>query len=286
MTILAFDIGGSAVKFGVWDNEQLENQSSFETPNDWETMKSKMMDIFHEFEDKKIEGVSLSAPGVVDNSRGIIGGISAVPYIHDFMIKQEFENLFHVPVVLENDANCAALAEVWKGATSDAQNSIFLVIGTGIGGSIIINRELYLGRNLFAGEFGYMFSNDSSTVSEVGSIVKLVKQYNDLTNSTISGEELFLRIKNDVLAKHLVDSFTMNIARCIYNLLVSFDPGRVVIGGAISKNDFFIEKLQEDVLKLTLEKDVKGMNYEIVPCKFGNDANLIGAVFNYIDKLK
>lgn len=286
MTILAFDIGGSAVKFGVWDNEQLENQSSFETPNDWETMKYKMMDIFHEFEDKKIEGVSLSAPGVVDNSRGMIGGISAVPYIHDFMIKQELENLFHVPVVLENDANCAALAEVWKGAASDAQNSIFLVIGTGIGGSIIINRELYLGRNLFAGEFGYMFSNDSSTVSEVGSIVKLVKQYNDLTNSTISGEELFLRTKNDVLAKHLVDCFTMNIARCIYNLLVSFDPGRVVIGGAISKNDFFIEKLQGDVLKLTLEKDVKGMNYEIVPCKFGNDANLIGAVFNYIDKLK
>ena len=102
-----------------------------------------------------VDGVAISAPGAVDDKKGIIGGCSAVPYIHDFFIQKELETLFELPVSLENDVNCAALAEVFKGAAKDVDHALFIVIGTGIGGAIIQNRKLHKGRNLFGGEFGF-----------------------------------------------------------------------------------------------------------------------------------
>ncbi|MEI5989846.1 hypothetical protein A5881_001339 [Enterococcus termitis] len=285
MNILAFDIGGSAVKYGIWQENQLVCQQSLPLPSDWETMKRTLKQIFEENSSNlPLQGVAFSAPGVVDDQNGEIRGVSAVPYIHHFPIKNELNALFGVPVSLENDANCAALAEVWLGAASDVENSVFFVIGTGIGGAIVIDRKLVKGRNLFGGEFGYMALNESASLSEMGSVVKSVKKYNRLKGTQINGHNLFeLAEQGDELAIQLTTTFYVGVARGIYNLLVCFDPGRIVIGGGVSANKQLIPNIDRQLQRLLLANAVTELEYELVACQFGNDANLIGAVYHFIE---
>ena len=166
MSIVVFDIGGSAVKFGLWQEDALTGKGSFGTPKTWNAMKAEMKSVFDGFAAAgSIEGVAISSPGAVDSDAGIIGGISAVPYIHHFPIKAEWETMFGNLVSVENDANCAALAEVWLGAAKDIQHALFIVIGSGIGGAVILNRQLFKGKNLFGGEFGYMLLDGENTLS-------------------------------------------------------------------------------------------------------------------------
>lgn len=285
MTILAFDIGGSSVKYGVWSDMNLAQQQSFPLPDNWNLMKAELKQVFDRInEEKQIEGVAISAPGIVDDQKGEIRGVSAVSYIHHFPIQKELTSLFNVPVSMENDANCAALAEVWLGAASDVEHSIFFVIGTGVGGAIVINRKIFKGRNLFGGEFGYMSLNESASLSDLGSAVKYVQKYNRITGAKIDGKKLFELVNSDdILATKLVTKFCESVARGIYNLFVCFDPGRIVLGGGVSGNQQLIPIIDQHLKQILLENAVTEMEYELVACKFGNDANLIGAVYHFME---
>lgn len=285
MGILAFDIGGSAIKYGLWEKDQLVGQYAAALPKSWKSMKEELSTVFTHFSrEYEVSGVALSAPGLVNEAIGQIQGISAVPYIHHFPIQQELSELFGVPVTMENDANCAALAEVWKGTAKEAEHCLFFVIGTGVGGSIILNRKLFKGKNLFGGEFGYMFLNDSASLSDLGSSVKAVKKYNRLTKKNIHGQELFeLAEAGDPLAEEITTHFYRAVALGIYNLLVCFDPGLVVLGGGVSANPIVIGQIREQLNRILLERSVKAMDYRIEACTFGNDANLIGAVYHHIE---
>lgn len=285
MSILAFDIGGSSVKCGLWQNNCLTHKHSFPLPSSWLEMKSKFIETFDTLSQFDIMAVALSAPGIVDEKTGVIHGVSAVPYIHEFPIVKELEEIFGCPVSMENDANCAALAEVWQGAAKEADHCLFFVIGSGIGGAVIINKQLFKGKNLFGGEFGYMFLNDSASLSELGSSVRAVQTYNRLTDRDIDGEELFeLAEQGDSLAIEITDRFFRALATGIYNLLVSFDPGLVVLGGGVSENPLLIEKVKKQLDQILLERGVTEMMYEMRRCQFRNDANLVGAVYNHLQK--
>lgn len=288
MSILTFDIGGSSVKYAVWELDSLEAHSSFLLPNSWIEMKEKLLEIVTEMKEKYIiEGVAFSAPGVVDSHKKEIRGVSAVSYIHNFDIFKELTELFELPVAMENDANCAALAEFWLGSAKAVSNAVFFVIGSGIGGAVIIDRKLIKGRNLFAGEFGYMPLNENSSLSEMASSVKTVEKYNKIKGIKIDGKELFKRAKEkDLLAKHLVAKFYRALARGIFNLLVCFDPEMVIIGGGISANDDLIPNIKGELDKLLIESGMVDFEYNIKPCEFRNDSNLIGAVYNYIQTMK
>ncbi|MDH6365332.1 putative NBD/HSP70 family sugar kinase [Enterococcus sp. PF1-24] len=231
----------------------------------------------------EVEGLAISAPGLVNDELGTIGGISAIPYIHTCDFKEELQKITKLRVAMENDANCAALAEFWKGAAKDSNDAVFFVIGTGIGGAIILNGQLVKGKNLFGGEFGYTFLNERGTLSELGSSVKTVERYNKLTGKPISGEEFFGYSTDNLLAVHLSQNFYQAVARGIYNLLVSLDPGRIIIGGGVSNNQKIISEIKRHVEMLILDRGIKDMKYEIIPCEYKNSANLIGAVYNFLN---
>ena len=111
--------------------------------------------------------MALSLPGAVDSETGIIGGSSALDYIHGPNIKEELEKRLQVRVEMENDANCAALAEVWKGAASDVNDCCFIVSGTGIGGAVVKNKRIHKGQHLHGGEFGYMIADFNFETKEM-----------------------------------------------------------------------------------------------------------------------
>jgi len=289
MAILAFDIGGSSVKHGVWDDEKLVDKGSFKTPKTWEEMKEKLKKIkektAHHF---ALEGVAFSAPGAVNQKAKQIEGISAVSYLHFFPIYDELEALFGLPVAMENDANSAALAEVWKGSARENDTVLFVVIGTGIGGAVIIDKKVHHGPHLFGGEFGYMLLDGDKTFSDLGTAVRMARRYADrkgISQDEIDGKQVFeLAADGDPLAKEEVDKFYFYLTKGLYNLAYAFDPEKIIIGGGVSSMNGLIERLNSEFEDLLKRINYKTFRPELEVCTFRNDANLIGAVYNFLQK--
>ncbi len=281
MKLAVFDIGGSAVKYGLWEDGTLSHQDKFTTPETYDEMKDRMTQVIASFGDG-IEGAALSAPGAVNVAARRIDGISAVPYIHDIPIFDDLEQTLGVPVTIENDANCAGICEVEMGAGRDADNVVFLVIGTGVGGAVFINRKLYKGAHLFAGEFGLLKSSSSQTLSLTGTAVKAAAAYSREKDTTIDGKQLFaLAESGDELAQKLLDNMYQQLANSLFNIQVSIDPELVIIGGGISARRDLADILKERLANLLEEQTIGSILPDIKTCEYANDANLLGAALNF-----
>ena len=284
--LVVFDLGGSAVKYGLWDGETLSASSQFKTPDSWEKMKAELSAVVQAFKkNNTIEGVSLSSPGVVDVEHSVIRGISAIPYIHHFDIFTELADLFSLPVAIENDANCAALAEVYKGVAIGKKEVLFVVVGTGVGGAVIHEGKLLKGNHLYGGEFGLMYMTEDKTLSNMGTAVNMATRYCErkgVAPDAFSGKDVFdAAEKGDTLAAEEVEIFYHFLARGLYNLQFTTDPYMIVLGGGISAKAGLTEELTR---RVQLDFDHFGlddMSINIKPCKYRNEANLIGAAVNF-----
>lgn len=281
MSLAVFDIGGTAVKHGVWKNGQLTKVDAFPTPQNYEGLLNKFRQTILQYE-YPVEGVAISSPGAVDIATRQILGISAVDYLHHRPIFDELESYLNLPVTIENDANCAGIAEVELGAGRNAQNMVFVVIGTGVGGAIFIQRKLYKGTNLFGGEFGLMKSMDTQTFSKNGTLVKAANFYSEQTAKKVEGKDLFLLSKTgDSLAANCLNDMYQRIANNLYNIQVTLDPELIVLGGGVSKRSELAEEIASRLNNLLKEEQVEEIMPKIRCCEFQNDANLIGAALNF-----
>lgn len=280
-SILAIDWGGSAIKYGLYSNNKLTECSSINTPTSWSEMKSVIKDLSTKFEG--VKGIAISAPGAVSTKDGVIYGCSAIDYIHNFKIRDELSNLVNLPVSIQNDANCSGLAELWQGHGVDCKDFFSIAVGSGIGGAYISDGRLREGKDCFGGEFGYMILDlvNNKSFSELASPVVYAQKYSADTGIKVNGKELFDLVDTDKLAKSLVDEFYNNLAIGIFNLVVSFNPEKVLIGGAISQRSDLASTLQERVNNLIKRSGAAGLEVEIQSCKFRNESNLLGAVYQF-----
>ncbi|MBC1886543.1 ROK family protein [Listeria seeligeri] len=281
MTILAFDMGGTAVKYGVLTNQgELLEKGKFATPDNLDELIRLLVEVKTTY-DYSFQGVAFSCPGAVNNETGIIGGASAIPYIHHFPFRQLLEEKLALPVTMENDANCAALAEVWLGAAKDKQDIIFMILGTGVGGSVIRDGKVHHGAYLHGGEFGYMLMDqEGHTLSDLGTVVNAAKRIGERLEPTeeIDGVRAFeLREEGNLIATEELKTMFYYLARSIFNLQYALDPELVVIGGAVSERAGFIEELNSYVDEVKASVPIAKIRPTVVGCEFGNDANLIGA---------
>lgn len=288
MTILVFDFGGSAVKYGLWNGQEINNQGKFVTPKTWQEMKNSLLAVFDACQEK-ITGVGISAPGVVDVKNQMIRGISAIPYIHGFNIFLELEELFKVPVAIENDANCAGVAEIFSGAAAGKKEVIFVVIGTGIGGAIFHEGKLVKGAHLFGGELGLMYLDQGKTFSELGSAVQMAARYckrKGVAKNSISGEEVFaLADAGDVLASEEVNLFYDYLTQGLFSIQFSFDPELIVLGGGVSAKEELLDEINQRMKKHLDKFKLKDFVPQIVTCQYHNDANLIGAAAVFLQQV-
>lgn len=289
---LAFDVGGTAVKYAVVDEDgKIENRQKFAIPENIEGMYQEIVKV-HE-QNKDVEGIALSMPGAVDSDDGIIYGSSAIDYIHGPNIKKDLEKMMGKSVELENDANCAALAEVWKGAARNEQDCCFIVSGTGIGGAVIKDRHVHHGNALHGGEFGYMimryspheqkyytWSDDGSTVA----VTKRIAKELGVDYHTIDGKEVFDHADQNPVYQKYVDKFYQTLAMGIYNLQYAYDPSMIIIGGAISARKELLDKVNEQLDVIFAQLTHAKVRPNIKVCEFGNDANMIGAVYHFMQR--
>lgn len=286
MALLVFDIGGTAVKHALFKEGRLQKTSRFQTPKTWGEMTEQMLSVRDSHTQESIEGIAISSPGVVDDENGVVRGISAVPYLHHFPIVAELENLFQLPVSIENDANCAALAELSFGVAKDVRDLAFFVIGSGVGGAVILDRQLRKGKDLFAGEFGLMTMFPDITLSESVSPVRLAEKYSASSRlPAITGADLFsLADAGDERAREIADGFYSDLSRAILNVALILNPDLIVIGGGISSRDGLLEELRRRIQCLKTNLGIEELSCDLAICQYHNDSNLLGAASKFINQ--
>lgn len=287
---LVFDFGGTSIKYGVLNNKgDVVEKNSFITPKeDLEKLYSEIESVYKNLP-YEIKGVALSCPGAVNSETGIIAGVSAIPYIHGPNIIKDLEERLGVPVEIENDANCAALAEVWLGEAKENSDVAFVIMGSGIGGAIIKDKKLHKGNALQAGEFGIMyFQKEDGTPGLWGEVstVRFAKKVSKILGKDIDGIELFRLAeeeKNPIVIQE-IEKWYGDIAKGLLTIQYVYDPEKIIIGGAISEREDLIENINKNLKWLTSHFKEMTVFPEVKCCTFKNDANLIGALYNFLQK--
>lgn len=280
--VLAFDVGGTLVKLGIVDSAGLVLETSqIETHADrgGDALLSRLLEIARSLiQQHRLSGVAFSTLGTIDASSGTITGASdAIPGYLGRSPKRIFENALSLPVIVENDGNCVAVAEGWIGAAKDVSNYVALTLGTGIGGGIVINGQLHHGAHAAAGEWGYMMV-DGKRWEDVASLRGLAKLADEaVPGCGFDAQRVFaLRDQGDPTYVGVVGRWLRLLATGLANLIYVVDPQRVIVGGGITaRGPVFLQELQAELNALP-RPDYLGLT-DICLAAAGNGAGVLGA---------
>lgn len=294
MSYLAIDIGGTNIKVGIVSEQGVVSEA-FDVPTprtNFEDLKIALYKIIDWSRAFHVKGIGISQPCATDPVTGQCLSEGALIYILHQNIKEVVEEYSGLPAVAANDGNCAAIAELWIGGAKHINDFAFVVCGTGIGGAVIINREIQQGSKLFGGEFGMMIndydveSESFTTWSLNGSTYAVIKAYADAVGEpegNFSGRWVFDAAETgNVIAAKCVKAFYRHFAVGVHNIQHTYDPAKVIIGGAIITRPDFIIKLKEALDRIYAQFD-QGCSHPLVEVSaLGHHANLIGAVYPLI----
>lgn len=286
MQILTVDVGGTFIKYAVMNEDaQIFSRGKISTPHD--TRQNFLNAIKNIYEKFSAEGIALSLPGVIDSARGVCVKSAALPFNNGCNIVRELGEICKCQIAVENDARCAALAEAKFGALADVYAGFVIVFGTMTGGAFLLNKKIYKGANNSAGEISFLRAGHNQKIfSDVCSVPALLKGYAQIKNlsvENITGENFFQAVsENEKDALTCLDRFTRRIAEKIFDMQLILDVEKFAIGGGISSQKIFIDFIRDNLKKVYAESPIEFKRVEVVPCKFLNDANLIGALGNYL----
>lgn len=288
---LVIDIGGTYLKYGLAtiDGKIVQN-SKLKTPKaNYQALIEQIVAIYNGLS-VQIKGLAISAPGTVDTKEGQIFYGGALPYLHKQNMKNDLADRLSIHVSIENDGKCAALAEYWKGATAGYSNSIVLVLGTGVGGGIIVNDRLLRGAHFGAGELSFVvdrFPYKQKRARMVGRSCSATQMVNQIAMQKglpeNAGERVFDYInKGDHEALESFKIYCSHIAVQILNLQYILDPNIIAIGGGISEQSILIDEIIKQIEVVKQASEFSMANPKVTPCKFKNNANLVGALYQHL----
>jgi len=261
---IGVDIGGTEIKAGIVSNGKVIKKITVKTQTN-KGRKQVIQNITNAIKqlfNKNIKAIGIGAPGPLDYKRGILGKQLNLP-LSNFNLKKFVQQKFKVPVAVDNDANVFTLGEALQGAGKKYDNVIGLTLGTGIGGGIVINKKLYHGRGN-AGELGHItIKFDEKIKSKCGNN-GCIEQYASARGickraKVKSPLELYnLAIKRNKKAISAWKQTGILLGIGIINIINSFDPDIVIIGGNISKAwKFFYKAMNQEINKRALLKGTK-----------------------------
>ncbi len=295
MSWLCFDIGGTFVKYGLYtDQGKLEEKGKFATEiNSANLFIDSLVNQAEKMDAAgSIKGIGLSFPGFINPVTGeavLAGALTALHgknVIEMLKFKLQKKYLF----VIENDANCAALAEKFNGNAIKCKDFVLITIGTGIGGAIVIDGVVVHGRSFRTGELGMMITDfhrsSYKTLHDLASTSALVTNYKLVkkipASQIISGEQVFSEMADQQIY-HLIKEWACFVAIGIFNTVVSLNPEKVLIGGGVSQNPELLP-----VIKECLAENPHWQDFEvpIETCQHFNDSGLIGALYLLMEQAK
>lgn len=270
MTRLGIDIGGTSVKFGIVDeNFSILDQTSIPTLAN-RPSEALIADIVAAAKPLiaayQPATVGIGSPGSIDPNAGVVLRAGNLPF-RNVPLAALLEEALELPVYLENDANCALIAEVTAGVCQGCRDALILTIGTGIGGAILIDGKIYYGHNLLAGELGHFvihhggrpcacgmkgcFEQYASATALVRSAEEAIREAPEsilakMASSGIEGRTVFAALEQGCpVAEKVFTEYVSYFADGLNSLNFIFQPQKIVLAGGIAKaGDILLERLQ------------------------------------------
>ena len=287
MNILAIDIGGTMIKYGLvsFDGKILSTDKiKTEASKGLNNILNKIDNIFKRYKENNPVGIAVSGTGQINGIIGkVIGGNPIIPNWIGTNLVKILEKKYNLPAVLENDVNCVALGEKWIGAGKDLSNFICLTIGTGIGGGIILNNQLFRGENFVAGEFGHILIKKGE-FEQFASTTALIRLVKERTGKTLNGKEIFdLEKKEIVEYQEVISEWIENLTDGLSSIVYCFNPANIILGGGvIGQGEPLINRIKNSLFKKIGSQFKEKLN--IIQAKLGNNAGMIGASYLLLEK--
>lgn len=306
---IGVDIGGTTVKMGLFEEDgkildkwEIVTDTSEEgkavLPNIASSIAAKISE--HGLDKRDVLGIGAGVPAPV-NSEGIVNGSANLGWKYK-EVKKELEELTGLSAYIGNDANVAALGEMWKGGGEGEKNMIMVTLGTGVGGGVIIDGKMLVGANGAGGEIGHICVNYSEKdqcgcgnrgcleqYASATGIVRLAKQKlgqemrsTVLNKEDVTAKDVFDAVKaGDEVAQEIAVEFGRYLGYGLANLAAVVDPAVFVIGGGVSKAG---EVLLPYIEKPFMERAFfANKNVRFVLAQLGNDAGICGAAKMVLD---
>lgn len=292
---LSFDIGGTDIKYGIIDESgHIISKDIFEaraTEIGGIGIIENIIKIINEIKKSyDISGIGISSHGMIDPDKGIIlhADNHLIPKYTGLNVKEIIVKSCNLPCEIENDVNCAGLGELWLDKFNNKKYISFVTVGTGIGSCLLQDGKLIHGSTMCAGEIGKTLIQDDR-LEELASTRVLVEKLEKrlgLRAKSLNGKKIFEKVdQGDEIYIEELNLMIHNLAIGLANLCLTFNPSVIILGGGImARDDYFLPRLYKE-MKILLP-DIIFENTTLKTAKLKNDAGMIGAVKNFIDKNK
>ncbi|ETZ19053.1 Glucokinase [Borrelia duttonii CR2A] len=296
---IAIDVGGTNTKYSLANGDgNFLDKFEVKSGATADDQVDILVDIINYYKrEYNVEGVAICIPGFVD-PRGLVIRVNAIEGFTNYPLKERLENLTGVNVEIENDANCVALAEKFKGNAVHSNDFIALTLGTGIGAGIFLNGKLVRGYSFMSGEIGFMitrgldnnipFNCRWESLASVAALRRRVASRLEMELDNVSGEYVFeLADNGNIHVRNEIDYFFETLSFGIFNLIFVLNPEKILIGGGISSRLDLISRIYdklENLWSLELariyDNDIRKL-VKLETAKFNNDSGKIGALYHY-----
>lgn len=306
MYYIGIDVGGTSVKLGLFDDkDNLISRGSFPTRVVDKLVNDIVKNIHKIFDDnnlniKELKGIGIGFPGHVDGEAGVVVYSNNL-VAHDFPIVKKIQEQINVPIRISNDANVAAFGEYEYGIGKEYNNIVFVTLGTGVGGGIIIDGKMLEGKNGAGAEIGHMVISTNGQLCSCGrrgcfetyaSALALIRNArvamsnnpsSKLNKAVKKPEELNGQIffdvllKGDKVASIVFENYIEDLAEGLTNLANIFRPDAIILGGGISyRGEVLMEPLQQRLAKMIYGGQWNA-RVELMISELKNDAGIYGA---------
>src|ERR1043165_953463 len=304
--VIAADLGGTNLRAATIDKEgRIHERTKQHTPKAEQpdeivraiVAAARECERASEARDERIRAVSVVVPGTVQVEQGVVTKAPNVPSLNGFRLPAALESELKRPAILENDANAAAVGEMWIGAGRGRKSIIMITLGTGVGGGIILDEKLWRGIDGSAGELGHIggepFGGVACTCGRRGcleayasatAIVRMTREARPRypnsplhTSEELTAAEIYkCGVAGDELALEVFRRMGIYLGVGLASLIDIFNPEMIVIGGGVADGwDLFIPHVREQVNERAFP--IPARRAEIVRAECGDDAGLLGA---------
>ena len=262
MSYLGIDLGGTKIRIAKIVDQSCQTYAHSLIPKEGSEKEiiNIIKKLISKLLDKSVIGIGIGVPSVVDEKLGIVYDVQNIPSWKKVFLKDILESHFNVPVFINNDVNCFSLGELYFGLGKKLDSFVGLSIGTGVAGGIIINKKLYNGSNIGAGEFG-MLAYKERNYEQYCSGQFFEKICGE------KGEEIYIRAKKgDLDAIKLYNTFGEHLGNLINQVIYTYDPEQIILGGSISEAyDYFKKGIQTSLKSFAYQNSIS--NLKIVVSK-------------------
>ncbi|HEY9004279.1 MAG TPA: ROK family protein [Mucilaginibacter sp.] len=275
--VIGIDLGATNIRGAVVIGDTLLNIVSARIHSDG-TVEEVLEDIYQVVDaliDDSITAIGIGVPSVVDVLNGIVYDVQYIPSWVEVPLKRLMEEKYHIPVFVNNDANCFAVGEYHFGKGKGFGSVIGLTLGTGLGAGVIINGKLYAGYNCGAGEFGlFSYLDNILEFYCSGSFFQNVYQ--------LDGVKVFEDAqKGDARALELYKELGTHIGHAIKMVMYAYDPQLIILGGSVRHAyDFFQEMMWEQIKTFAYTKSAERIKIEVSALQ---NSGILGAAALYYD---